>query len=463
LKLAYRNRTGLRDDDRDIALDYRARRLVVELVPGFLALVHGLSATMTAPTFTSFSTVLTGWIFAGRRTITRMILAAGDSADKHFSSYHRLFSAARWSLDAVGLALFELMQPFLGNVVMLGLDDTLARKRGLKVFGAGMHHDPLLSSRSKAITNWGHSWVVLGVIVELPFRRGHFYCLPILFRLYLNTKSAAKHRRVYRTRPELAVEMLHVLCNHRETLRFHAVADSAYGGQSVLCHLPTNCDLTSRLVKDARLYGTPAERKAGTNGRPRKRGERLPTPLAMLGNRCRRVTLDIYGRREQARLNDQLAHVHAAPRRPLRVVAVEALKGGRGQEAFYSTCSTATPEQVIGWYAMRWSLEVTNRDSKQNLGFEEPQSWTRRSVERTAPVAMLLYSLVVLWFAREGHRNWHPVIRPWYTSKAEASFADMHALLRRQSVQRQVSAWALRGEGSRKIQKLLESVVALAA
>lgn len=71
---------------------------------------------------------------------------------------------------------------------MLGLDDTLARKRGLKMFGAGMHHDPLLSSRGKVITNWGHSWVVLGVIVELPFRRGHYYFLPILFRLYLNQK-----------------------------------------------------------------------------------------------------------------------------------------------------------------------------------------------------------------------------------------------------------------------------------
>jgi hypothetical protein len=44
------------------------------------------------------------------------------------------------------------------------------------------------------------------VIVELPFRRGHYYCLPILFRLYLNKKSALKHRRAYRTRPELAVE-----------------------------------------------------------------------------------------------------------------------------------------------------------------------------------------------------------------------------------------------------------------
>ena len=435
----------------------------MELVPGFVGLLQGLSATMTAPTFASLTTVLTGWVFARRHTVTRMILAAGDVAEKHFSAYHRLFSAARWSRDAMGLAVFDLIQPFLGSAVMLGLDDTLARKRGLKMFGTGMHHDPLLSSRGKVITNWGHSWVVLGVIVELPFRRGHYYCLPIMFRLYLNKKSAGKHRRAYRTRPELAVEMLELLCDHRKNQRFHVVADSAYGGQSVLCFLPTNCDLTSRLVKDARLYGPRAERKAGTNGRPRRWGERLPTPHAMLAGRCRRVILDIYGRSEEARLADQVAHAHAAPERPLRVVAAEAVKGGRGQEAFYSTCSDATAEQVIGWYAMRWSIEVMNHDSKQHLRFEESQGWTRRSVERTAPPAMLLYSLIVLWFAREGHRNWRPLICPWYTSKTAPSFADMLGTLRRLSVRQQVLTLALAGPGSRKIQQLLENAVTLAA
>lgn len=434
----------------------------MELVPSFVGLLQGLSVTMPAPTFESLRTVLTGWVFAGRRTVTRMILAAGDVAEKHFSSYHRVFSAARWSLDAMGLAVFDLMQPFLGNVILLALDDTLARKRGLKRFGTGMHHDPLLSSRQKAVMNWGHSWVVLGVLVELPFRRGHVYCLPILFRLSLNKKSAEKHRRAYRTRPELAVELLALLCEHREQQRFHVVADSAYGGQSVLCHLPANCDLTSRLLKDARLYAAAPARTPGTNGRPRQRGERLPTPRELLAGRCRRVTLDIYGRREQARVADQVAHVHAAPARPLRAVAVEALKGGRGQEAFYSTCHAATAEQVIGWYAMRWSIEVTNHDSKQHLGFEEPQGWLRRAVECTAPLAMLLYSLIVLWFAREGHRHWRPLVCPWYTSKTAPSFADMLGTFRRLSVRQQVLMWAIAGPGSRKLKQLLENTVALA-
>lgn len=435
----------------------------MEFVPGFTQLLQGLAGTMTTPTFESFVTVLTGWVFAPRRTVTRMILAAGQSAGKHYSSYHRLFSSARWSLDEVGLAVFDLMEPWLGDTVLLGLDDTLARKRGLKMFGTGMHHDPLLSSRGKKITNWGHSWVILGVLVRFPLWPERVFCLPILFRLYLNQAKAAKHRRKHRTRPELAVELLEVICQRRKTKHFHVVADSAYGGKSVLCALPPGCDLTSRLVKDARLHAAPPERKAGAQGRPRKRGERLATPQQMLAGRCRRVALDIYGRTEHARLADIEARVYAAPDRPLRVVAVEALKGGRGQEVFYSTCHDASAEEVITWYAMRWSLEVAFHDSKQHLGFEQPQGWTRRAVERTAPIAMLLYSLIVLWFVREGHRHYQPLNCPWYATKKNASFADMLATLRRRSVRHRVLSIAIKGKGSRKLRQLLENAVAMAA
>jgi hypothetical protein len=217
-----------------------------------------------------------------------------------------------------------MMKPFLGDVVMLGLDDTLARKRGLRMFGTGMHHDPSSSTRSLAFVRWGHSWVVLGIVVGFPFRPGHWIFLPLLFRLYLNRKSASKHGTHYRTRPELGIEMLHIPCSAHENSRFHVVADSAYGGQHVLAR----------------------------------------------------------------------------------------------------TCHEASAEQVIRWYAMRWSVEVTFRDSRQCLGFEEPRGWSRKAGERTAPLAMLLHTLVVLWFAKEGHRFWQPPTHRRYPAKANPSFAD---------------------------------------
>jgi hypothetical protein len=122
-----------------------------------------------------------------------------------------------------------------------------------------------------------------------------------------------------------------------------------------------------------------------------------------------------------------------------------------------------TAEQVLSRYAARWSLEVTNHDGKGQLGFEEPQGWTKLAARRTAPIAMLLYSLVVLWFSREGHRHYQPPTRPWYIGKTDASFADMLAALRCQSVKDEVLAMHLHGRGSRNVLKRLILAVKQAA
>ena len=106
---------------------------------------------------------------------------------------------------------------------------------------------------------------------------------------------------------------------------------------------------------------------------------------------------------------------------------------------------------------------MTFHDAKQHLGFEEPQGWTRRAVERTAPTAMLLYSLILLWFATVGHRHYRAPHAPWYLSKARASFGDMLATLRRESVREQVSAMAPSGKGCRKLMHVLFHAVQQAA
>ncbi len=425
--------------------------------------LQDLAVTMTTPSFNNFVTILTGWVFAPRRTVTGMLIAAGVADEQHHASFHRFFSKAQWSLDALGLAVFRIIEAHCPGTIFLAIDDTLARKRGLKVFGAGMHYDPLLSSRGKSVTNWSHCWVVLSVIVVFPLWPDRPFCFPILFRLYLNKKATQKARRTYRTKPELAVKMLSILCRHRQNRRFHAVADSAYGGQSVLGYLPDNCDLTSRLRLDARLYDAVPARQPGQKGRPRRRGDQLPTPEEMLAERARRIELQIYGRSESARVCDAEARVFVLPELRLRVVAVEALRGGRGKEAFYSTCVDATAEQILTWYAMRWSIEVTFCEAKGHLGFEEPQGWSRRAVERTAPIAMLLYGLIVHWYATKGHRHYRPLPRPWYTTKRRESFADMLATLRRRSLRKSISAWAPIGPGSEKIIQLIEQALALAA
>ena len=409
----------------------------MSLTSSFRELLLSLSDVMTRPTFHSLIVLLTGWVFASRRTVTGMIQAAAAVGVKHHSAFHRVFSAARWSLDALGLAVFKLVLRWLPECkpVFLALDDTLARKRGLKIFGVGMHHDPILSSRGKAIVNWGHSWVVLGVLVRFPFRNDHWFSLPVLFRLYRSRQTVQREGGAYRTRPELAVDILEKLCSAHSTRRFHLVADSTYSGKSVVRRLPANCDFTGRAHLDAQLFDLAPKRRPDTKGRPRKRGAKRSSPREMLESAGRRLTLDIYGRRETARVVTCIALWYGtAGRRPLRIVAVQPLSSGRKVQAFYSTCLDATAEKVLTWYARRWAIEVAFHDAKGHLGFEEPQGWTKRAVERTAPMAMLLYSLIILWFADQGHRHLRFPHRPWYAKKKSVALIDMLRTLRRQSL-----------------------------
>jgi len=436
----------------------------MNVVSSFAVMLQEFAVVMTANTLANFATLVSGWMFAPRRNITSMIVAAGMAGVKHHSAFHRIFAAARWSLDAFGLAVFRLIEPWLDEqeAVPLSLDDTLVHKRGLKIFGAGMHYDPQLSSRGRTVTCWGLNFVVLCVIVRFPLWPERPFSLPVLVRLYLNKKQAARWRRKYRSRPELAVQLLGILCGHRKSRRFHVLADSAYGGASVLQKLPRNCDLTSRLGQNARLYDAPPK-ATGKRGRPRKRGDKLPTPAEMLDRRAGRKELNIYGRRQKFRIDDMAGRMFKVPDRPLRIVAVEALSGGRGREAFYSTCVDATAVQVLLWYSWRWSVEVTFHDSKQHLGFEEPQGWSRRSAQRTCPMALMLYSLVVLWFVEQGHRQYQPLERPWYPHKQHASFADMLATLRRESARELINTLGITGAGSRKIVGVLDRLSQLAA
>ncbi len=100
---------------------------------------------------------------------------------------------------------------------------------------------------------------------------------------------------------------------------------------------------------------------------------------------------------------------------------------------FYTTRLDWNARQVLSAYAARWAIEVTFENCKQLLGLEDPANRKPRAIERTAPMALVLYSLLVIWFERIGHLYLQFPDRPWYTKKAEPSFADMLSTLRRLS------------------------------
>jgi hypothetical protein len=85
---------------------------------------------------------------------------------------------------------------------------------------------------------------------------------------------------------------------------------------------------------------------------------------------------------------------------------------------------------------MRWAIEVTFYDCRQTLGLGQARNRTPTAVQRTWPLSMYVYSLVIIWYARHGHHTdvvtQRRLAAPWYQSKTDPpSFADMLTTLRR--------------------------------
>lgn len=442
----------------------------MDVATTFLPILQVFAAEMTQPTFQSFQRLIAGWIFAPHRTLRGMIRSSGT--DRHWAGFYRVFSAARWSLDRVGLMVFDLVTRGMATVFLVG-DDTLLARRGVTIFGTGMHRDPLLSSRSHTVTRWGHCWVVLCVVIESRRTPGHHFALPVMCRLYLNKKSAAKWNRVYRTKNDLMIEMLEALEDHASARekRLHFVGDSAFTAPSALDRIPESIAVTGRVGANVRIHEPPPD-CTGKVGRPRKRGNRLPTPQEMLGARgLRRLTLKLYNNRPyKMRVAEQAGRFYKAPRRDVKVVAVEHLTGGRGIEVFYTTelheesGAETTAETVLTRYSWRWPIEVTFHDAKQHLGVDQPQNRTTPAVRRTAPTGFLLYSLIVWW--HESVRAEPAKLLRFWPNKPGPSFAEMFAALRadslEQTTQNNLSTPAP-ATGVQKLISQLKSLLILAA
>lgn len=425
----------------------------MELTSSFLPLLQQFLPVFTAPTFQTFVEVVTGWVLSHRhRYVTDVIFSGGNVGNGHWSRFHRFFSHAAWDVDVFCLHLAKLAVRILtpGATLLWAVDDTLCRKRGLTLYGVGMHHDPLISSRAKPLVSWGHDWVVLCLLVVHPFwAPTKVFALPLVMRLYRNRQGVTKGKKGkakaakpkadpnHRTRPQLARELISLVSTWFPHDDLVVAGDSAYGGQSVLSHLPANVHLLSHVHPKGALYEPPPPAAKKRRGAPRKKGARLPGMADWAADASKpwaELTFDQFGFHATVQVKTQQAlYYQAGGQRLLNIVLVRDVFGKRPDQMFYCTKLDWDARQILATYAYRWAIECTFENCKQFLGLEDPANRLPLAVARTAPMALVLYSLVIVWFHHAGHRFIRFPTRPWYSRKKEPSFADLLTTLRRVS------------------------------
>jgi DDE superfamily endonuclease len=405
-----------------------------DLLRTLLEYLEVLRPALTRPGFDNLLVLFTGWVLTtGPHAVTQALVVTSVAGRRHHEAFHRFFSRGTWDPDEMGRLLLGCILALLPDQapLRLAVDDTLAPKKGPQVFGIGSHLDAVRSTRLFRIFSFGHCWVMLAVLMPMPFSK-RTWALPVLFRLYRSKKTCDLRRRTYRKKTELAREMMDVLLGWVGPRRVELAADAAYCNDTVTRDLPAWVVLLGAMRPDAVLTAPPPSPGSGKKGgRPRKRGEVLQKPKALAKDdqhpwKTCRATL--YGRRTQVRYKDCYAQWYrACGTRLLHIVVVQVQQGTLGMRVFFSTDASLSVCQILEGYAGRWAIEVCFRDLKQLMGFADSCARKQQAVERTAPLTGFIYTLLVLWFADKAHCSLlaTPPLRPWYPHKQGLCFADI--------------------------------------
>jgi len=245
--------------------------------------------------------------------------------------------------------------------------------------------------------------VVLCVLVPLaPFGwEGHFVAIPVGARLYRKPEACEQEGREFQNKSELLVDMMQGFVTHVDPDRpVWLFVDGGYSNGTVLQGLPERVEVFGRIRGDAQLYALPPEREA-RRGRPRERGERLPSPHQLLQKRRGEwETVQTDHGHEVALGKQRALWWRVARSRPISVVMVHCPHRRHSEEYFFTTVCELSARQVCELIERRWAIEVLFRDLKQHLGLETPQNRTPRAVERTAALLFLVGGLVTYWFLK---------------------------------------------------------------
>jgi hypothetical protein len=398
----------------------------------FLGVLEAFRIVLTSPSYANLLVVACGWVLTqGSHAVTEALVMTGVAGRRHHEAFHRFFSRGTWDPDRMGYWMFQRLLPSLGSgTLRIVLDDTLAPKKGPRVFGIGNHLDAVRSTRRQKIFSFGHCWVVLAVLVRVPFSE-RTWALPVLFRLHRNLKECAKNNAVHAKKTEAAREMLDLFITWVSGRRVEVTADSAYCNDTVTRGLPASVVLFGAMRPDAVLTALPTPKMPGSAGRPSKRGAAVPKPKAIAEDSevpWESCTAMLYGRATKIRYKTLCAQWYrACGTGLLRIVIVATDKGSMPIRVFFCTDAEVPVVRLLETYASRWGIEVFFREGKQLLGFADSSARKEAAVLRVAPFVGLLYTALVIWFLEGASlsRFATPPLRPWYPHKRGLCFADI--------------------------------------
>jgi hypothetical protein len=377
----------------------------------------------------------------GQRTVASVLRVMGLGGERQYQNYHRVLNRARWSSREVSRRLLGLLvQVFVpaDGAVLVGLDETIERRRGAKIAAKGIYRDPVRSSKSHFVKTSGLRWISMQLLAEIPWA-GRIWGLPFLTVLAPSERYHQERGQRHKTLSDWGRQMIRQLRRWLPDRTLVVVADSTYAVLELLADatgLRQPVTIVTRLRLDAALYDPAPPRTPRTIGRPRVTGDRQPTLAVRLHDPAtiwESLTVPWYGggtaQVEVATGTARWYH-RGGPPVSLRWVLLRDPLGQFEPLALLSTDSTVIPAQIIAWFVTRWQVEVTFHEVRTHLGVETQRQWSDLAILRTTPALLGLFSLVALFAQSRLHDQPLPVRQAAWYAKSAPTFSDTLAFIR---------------------------------
>lgn len=408
----------------------------------YLTLIQVFVPLFSKRVWSHIQILMIGAILApGKRTVTAVLRIMGLSQDKHFQNYHRVLNRAVWSSLEISHRLLTLLIATFAPVgdLVMGIDDTIERRRGEKIKARGIYRDPVRSSHSHFVKASGLRWLSLMVLVPIPWAQ-RIWALPFLTTLAPSARYYQDSVREKKVLTDWARQMLLQVRRWLPKRRLVILADASFAVLALLARMQRLAHPICMVVRfrlDAALYDPAAPRQPHQQGRTPHKGKRLPTLERVLKDRktvWKRVTVrHWYGERKRVvemASGTAIWYHPGMPIVPHRWVLIRDPKDTFKPQALLCTDLRIKPEQILKWFVMRWRVEVTFQEVRAHLGVETQRQWNDWAILRTTPALLGLFSLVTLLAHRSIKCGKLPVRQAAWYVKRLPTFSDALSVVR---------------------------------
>jgi hypothetical protein len=134
------------------------------------AVLAAFAPLFTEPSWLRAQALLCGTLLApANHTVTAALRALGLADAPGFQNYHRLLNRARWSARQVAQVLLRLLvEAFVpSGPLIMGLDETIERRRGRKLTARAIYRDAARSSKECFQKTSGLRWMSVALLVPV--------------------------------------------------------------------------------------------------------------------------------------------------------------------------------------------------------------------------------------------------------------------------------------------------------